>query len=457
MADEGIKTQVSVLGEKEYKKALGDINRQLRVLNTELNVTTSAFDKDDKSVEALSAKSRDLNKIYDKQVEKQKLIAKQLAAAEEEYGANSKQADNLRIALNTATAAVNKTQKAIDSNNKELEEAKTAAENAGTATGDLATSENDLAKDAKSAGKAVKDEGKSAKDAGKDHETLEKAAKAAAKVIGKTLKAAADTAAVALAAMGAAAAAAMKAGFDAAEGAGAYADELLTMASTTGLTTEELQKYGYASNFVDTSLDTITGSMTKLEKGMASGSDAFDKLGVSTTNADGSMRDAQDVFWDCIDALGGVANETERDQLAMELMGKGAKELNPLIEAGSEAFKGYGEEAANMGTVFSQENLNKMGSFDDSMQRMNAAATGLGNAIGLTLIPAFQPLVDAAAQSAADISLALQNGATPEELNTMIQGLVDTAMTTFTGLATMIENNMPTRPCSGGSAPRCRA
>lgn len=444
MADEGIKTQVSVLGEKEYKKALGDINRRLRVLNTELNVTTSAYDKDDKSVEALSAKSRDLNKIYDKQVEKQKLIAKQLAAAEEEYGANSKQADDLRIALNNATAAVNKTQKAIKTNNEELADAETAMADAGTAAGDLADSEEDLEGDAKKAGKAVKDGGKDAKDSEKEHSKLKTTLENVAKVAGKTLKVAAETAGVALAAMGAAAAEAAKAGFDAAKGAGTYADDLLTLASTTGLTTEELQKYGYASNFVDTSLDTITGSMTKLEKSMGSGSDAFDKLGVSTTNADGSMRDAQDVFWDCIDALGGVANETERDQLAMELMGKGAKELNPLIEAGSEAFKAYGEEASSMGTVFSDENLTKMGSFDDSMQRMNAAATGLGNAIGLTLIPAFQPLVDAAAQSAADISLALQNGATPEELNTMIQGLVDTAMTTFTGLATMIENNMPT-------------
>ena len=40
------------------------------------------------------------------------------------------------------------------------------------------------------------------------------------------------------------------------------------------------------------------------------------------TNADGSLRDSEAVYWEVIDALGRVSNETERDAIAMQLFGK---------------------------------------------------------------------------------------------------------------------------------------
>ena len=42
-SSEGISTRVSVLGDKEYKKALQDIGRRLTMLNTEMAATNSAF------------------------------------------------------------------------------------------------------------------------------------------------------------------------------------------------------------------------------------------------------------------------------------------------------------------------------------------------------------------------------------------------------------------------------
>ena len=88
--------------------------------------------------------------------------------------------------------------------------------------------------------------------------------------------------------------------------AAASADDLLTLSNVTGFSVEELQKLQYASSFVDVSMDTMTGSITKLTKGMASGSEAFDKLGVAITDSDGNMRDATDVWYEAIEALGQV-------------------------------------------------------------------------------------------------------------------------------------------------------
>ena len=176
--------------------------------------------------------------------------------------------------------------------------------------------------------------------------------------------------------------------------AAAYSDELLTQSSVTGLSTEKLQELGYAAELVDTSVDTITGSMTKnlramdsAREGTGAAAEAYAKLGVSVTNADGSLRDQEEVYWEVIDALGNVSNETERDALAMDILGKSAKELNPLIEAGSDTMAALAEEAHETGYVMSDEMLGAFGDFDDQMQRLNNGTTAAKNALGMVLLP----------------------------------------------------------------------
>lgn len=123
--------------------------------------------------------------------------------------------------------------------------------------------------------------------------------------------------------------------------AGQTADDLNTMASVTGLSTKQLQEFAYASDLIDVSMDTLTGSLKKLTSNMNSAKDgtgtqaeAFKKLGVSVTDAKGNLRNSNEVFNETIRALGNIKNETERDALAMQLFGKSATDLNPLIEGG---------------------------------------------------------------------------------------------------------------------------
>ena len=82
--------------------------------------------------------------------------------------------------------------------------------------------------------------------------------------------------------------------------------------------------------------------------------EAYEKLGVTVTNADGSLRDSQTVYLEVLDALGKMSNETERDALAMQLMGRSAQELNPLIKAGKDELKRYSDQAVEMGVVIDE-------------------------------------------------------------------------------------------------------
>ena len=162
----------------------------------------------------------------------------------------------------------------------------------------------------------------------------------------------------------------------------------------TGLSTDKIQELQYAAELVDTSFETISSSMQKNLKSMSSAADgtgaaaeAYAQLGVSVTDADGNLRDSEEVYWELIDALGNVSDETERDLLAMQLLGKGARELNPLIEAGSETLADLADEAHATGYVLDGETLDAFQEFDDQMARMDNGVTAAKNALGTVLLP----------------------------------------------------------------------
>lgn len=115
------------------------------------------------------------------------------------------------------------------------------------------------------------------------------------------------------------------------------ADDINTLAKQTGLTTEQIQIFQYASDRIDVSLDTLTGSMAKLTKNMYSAqqgsksqSQAFKALGVEILDNNGNLRNNQDVMNDCIDALSRMKNDTQRDAYAMQIFGKSAPGLEPI-------------------------------------------------------------------------------------------------------------------------------
>ena len=129
------------------------------------------------------------------------------------------------------------------------------------------------------------------------------------------------------------------------EGA-AYADTVMTESTVTGIATDKLQEYMYAAELVDVSTETLTKSMAKQIKSMKAvqdgtklSVDAYEKLGVQVLNADGSLRDSDTVYWEDHRRTRKMQNETERDALAMQILGKSAQELNPLITVGAERWQ----------------------------------------------------------------------------------------------------------------------
>lgn len=402
-----IRTRFVAEGEKEYRQALGNINGSLNILNAESKRLQEQFKGNEDSLEALTATNKNLNKIVGELTKKQELQQERLKKLTEAYGEND--ARTMRMAK-----AVKDTEAALLKQKRALEESKDAVENFGQEESEAEENTQDL-------GDALNDIG------GKFGISLPKEM---TNTLNGMLKIDTQTLVTigTFAALAAAVAEVEKALISLTIESAAYADEILTQSVVTGLSTEALQEYQYAAELVDVSLDTLTSSQSKMirsmdaaRRGSKEQAEAFDKLGISVQNADGTLRDAQDVFGDAIDALGAISNETERDAIAMTIFGRSARDLNPLIKAGSDGLRELTQEAHNVGYVMGEEALDALGAVDDQLQRMNRSGEALKNQIAVGMAPAVENLM----KKGADLFVRLQEAAEGSGILEVFGALLD--------------------------------
>ena len=200
------------------------------------------------------------------------------------------------------------------------------------------------------------------------------------------------------AALSAASAAGLAALAGSAVQAGKTADDLNTLSKQTGFTTAELQKMKYASDLIDVSMEDMTGSIQKLVKQMASGSDAFKTLGVSVTDETGQLRNATEVWYETLEALSQVENETQRDALAMEIFGKSAASLAGIVDDGGEALRNYGKDAEDLGLIMSQDTLDAANKLNDAIDltkaRLEATFLETGAKVAETVLPIVEEMAE---------------------------------------------------------------
>jgi len=358
-------------------KSLQDVESQIKKDDAALKNLNKALELDPTNVDLLAAREAVLADKTDAVSQKMEILRQVQSDALTELPEDAQLSASQMAELSTEIAMTEATL-------NELSGASSEASDDMTDVGDSA----------EEAGGNVEEASGSFGDFGEAAEVAGEVAEAAMEAVVVAVEAVVTAAVAAGAAIGAAMAQVGTALVDATMGASHLADELLTMEKTTGLSSQTLQELNYASELLDVDTQTVTGSITKLEKAMGSAADGtqsaidkFDDLGVAYLDSEGNMRSAEDVFWDSIEALGQIQSESERDAAAMELFGRSAKELNPLILAGKNAFTELAAEAASVGYVLDGETLDAFLALDDNMQRLNNITDAVSNSFGQILLP----------------------------------------------------------------------
>lgn len=361
-----ISTRFTLSGEKEYKQALSEIGNGIRVLDSEMRKVQSAYAKNADSVESLAAQNDVLERKILSQTEKIEYLKAALQQSAEKYGESDKRTMQWQTSLNNAEAELNNLNNKLDENKEKIEESGKETGNLGDVVGGLTE-----------------------KFGIKLPEGMQKSMNSMGNLNTTSVKIAGGFVALAVAI-----AKVEKALIQMTRESAEAADDIVTLSSVTGMSTDSIQELNYMADLTDVSLDRIrdslketTNKMQEAATGTGDAYEAYNKLGVKITDVDGQLRSAEDVFYDTIDALGEMKNKTERDALAMDLMSESAQELNPLIEIGSDGIKQYAQEAHSMGYVLDNEALTALTEVDDAYQRLQKSQEGAKNQLSAEFAP----------------------------------------------------------------------
>lgn len=430
MATQPIKTRFELDGEKEYKAAVSEINASLRVLNSEMKLVSEQFKNNDKSVEALTASSDVLSRQILTQKEKIEALQAALKDSAERYGEADARTKRWQTSLNNAQAELVKMERELKANSDAMEK-----NNEDLA--DLDEGLDDTIGSGKGLGDVLDDL------TGKLGINLPEGATSTL----NSMVSLGGELTVLIGAFAAAAAAVVeveKALANLTLEQAAAAGEIQDVAMQTGLSAEAVQRYQYACDMIGVSFDTVASSQAKMIRSMAdvqSGSETaaatWNQLGIEVTAADGSLRSAEEVFLEVIDVLGQIENATQRDAVSMEIFGRSAQDLNPLIVQGTEAFQALCDEASKVGTVLTDVQLEALAGVDDALIRFNERLDAGEQAMALKFTPALQAFFDETGEGVKGIEEALADSGLVTVFASLLE-LVTALSPAFEGLGDVL-------------------
>lgn len=373
MADNfGLK--IGLEGEKEFKKALSDINSSFKVLGSEMKLVESQFGKNDTSVSALTARNQVLNKEIEAQKQKIETLRSALENAASSFGESDKRTQAWQIQLNNAEATLNNmerevsdNEKAIDAMSDEMGEAETAADKLGD---------------------EIKETGKQSDDAGGKFEKF-----------GSVMKSVGKALAVTMVAIGTAAVAAGKKLWDMANDVAEAGDAIDKTSQKIGISAESYQEWDYVFqrcgadvNNLQTGMKKLSGVITDAAGGSDSAAQKLSAVGLSIEDLNGKSQDEQLSI--VIAALQDMESGAARTAAANDLLGKSATDMAAVLNMTAEETEALKQEAQDYGMVMSNDAVAASAAFEDSLTRMQGTIGGLKNRMVGELLPGITMIMD---------------------------------------------------------------
>lgn len=404
-----IKTTLAVDGEAAFKRAIQDASKSISQMGTQLSLATAQFKADGDAMKLMAARSKTLKE----EIGQQKEIVKSLEGAVKEvtarYGEDSKEAEKWQAQLNRAQTKLINLQHELDNNDRGLDKN----------------------------GKAFDKDAQRAQAFGSELSALDKIQKSTTfqalnTALGNVEKGFKDT---------------LTKGkefsslvWGIAADASTWADDLATESTKLGVSVETLQGWMDAAHFVDTEVSTIKSALVKLTDPTDNLKEAMRELGIHTKEAfavideNGAVdteivsKSAVDLLWEAVEALGKETDETKRNSLAKELFGKSYMEMIPLINQGKDAWDAYVQSAEESGRVLGTEQVNKLTTFNDALQRFNLQMEAFEHSISASIAPGLTEITDAGTDFVSALTLWAQSDTGQEKLNELssaISGLVE--------------------------------
>lgn len=177
------------------------------------------------------------------------------------------------------------------------------------------------------------------------------------------------------------------------------ADALGKLSTRTGVAVEDLSRLQYAASLSDVSTQELSGGITRLSRSMSDAATgtgeagkAFEAMGITVQNQDGTLRSQVDVLNDIADRFASYEDGAQKSALAQQIFGRSGTQLITVLNGGSQALKSMGEESDRLGNTIDQKTAKAAEQFNDNLTRLDTAVGGLSRSIAGPLIQSLSDL-----------------------------------------------------------------
>lgn len=225
------------------------------------------------------------------------------------------------------------------------------------------------------------------------------------------------------------------------------ADNIDKMSQKIGVSRQAYQELDFICSQTGTSVDKLKGGMKNLRSAMANDKNAevFKSLGVAVTDANGKLRNSEDVMWDTMSALQGITDENEKAALAQKLFGKTGQELMPLLNSQSGSIAEMKDKAHELGLVMSDELIDSGVGLTDSLDQIKRSFSAITTKLGGAFMPIVQQVADLIISNMPQIQ-SLIDGITPilaDAFDKIMPPLMSMAEAIFPVIINLLATLMP--------------
>lgn len=180
---------------------------------------------------------------------------------------------------------------------------------------------------------------------------------------------------------------------DAFFGAINHLDRLDELSAKTGISTEQLSKFGYAAKLTGTDLEELNGAFDKLAKSAVAAlnptskqAEVFAALGVSVKDAQGNLKTTDVLIGEVATAFKDLKDDTLEAATAQALFGKSGAGLLEFLNLGAAGLDEMGQKASDLGAVFDAETTKAAADLKDEFDNLKTVIGGL-------LVDVLKPLI----------------------------------------------------------------
>jgi len=185
---------------------------------------------------------------------------------------------------------------------------------------------------------------------------------------------------------------------------GEYALGLQKLEQQSGLSTDTLQEMSYVAKKSGITVDDMSAAILKFTKNL-SGSElgsnkvavGLRQLGLSAYDSNGKLKDMNELFPEMLKRLNEIPNVTQRNAIAMQIFGKGAGVIAPILKLTGAEMDALREKAHNLGIVMGKDAIDAAVKYRSEMVDLKEQGAALFRNLASDLIPimkdTFIPLI----------------------------------------------------------------